>query len=215
MVRERATAWRHPDRTRGRPSRRVVRWARMKLYGSNKAPARRRSPTAFARGRTHSPPTSWARPPPNSARDTLAIVLKGGVRDFEVRIRGSGEYPMRLRDTRHPLELLYYKGDWSLIDNRGVAAVGTREPRGGRRDYAWQRSERHRGRTAPCPARAAFGHEQAMRAIGRHRGQIRSERSDVLILVMAQDPGELLPVDAIFMDLLVMSRTERMSCAGR
>lgn len=62
------------------------------------------------------------------ARETLAILLKGGVRDFGVRIHGSGEYPMRLRDARHPLELLYYQGDWSLTEKRCVAVVGTREP---------------------------------------------------------------------------------------
>lgn len=62
------------------------------------------------------------------ARETLAVLLKGGVRDFGVRIHGTGEYPARLRDARHPLELLYYQGDWCLTERRSVAVVGTREP---------------------------------------------------------------------------------------
>lgn len=62
------------------------------------------------------------------ARETLAILLKSGVKDFGLRIHGSGEYPARLRDARHPLELLYYQGDWSLTEKRCVAVVGTREP---------------------------------------------------------------------------------------
>lgn len=45
---------------------------------------------------------------------------------FGVRIHGAGEYPMKLRDARHPVELLYYRGTWDLVDARTVAVVGTR-----------------------------------------------------------------------------------------
>lgn len=47
---------------------------------------------------------------------------------FGVRVHGAAEYPAKLRDARHPVELLYYQGWWDLVDSRGVAVVGTREP---------------------------------------------------------------------------------------
>ncbi len=52
-----------------------------------------------------------------------------GVRNYGVRVNGAGEYPMRLRDAEHPVELLYYQG-WSELVNspRLVAVVGTRNP---------------------------------------------------------------------------------------
>ena len=47
---------------------------------------------------------------------------------FGVRVHGAGEYPERLRDARHPVELLYYCGWWDLVASRSVAVVGTRKP---------------------------------------------------------------------------------------
>src|SRR5688572_2368337 len=48
---------------------------------------------------------------------------------FGVRVHGAGEYPARLRDAEYPIELLYYRGDWTLADiPRAVAVVGTRNP---------------------------------------------------------------------------------------
>lgn len=51
-----------------------------------------------------------------------------GVERFGVRVHGAAEYPSKLRDARHPVELLYYQGWWDLIYSRGVAIVGTRSP---------------------------------------------------------------------------------------
>jgi DNA processing protein len=45
-----------------------------------------------------------------------------------VRVHGAGEYPQKLRDAAHPIELLYYQGWWDLADSRSVAVVGTRNP---------------------------------------------------------------------------------------
>lgn len=45
-----------------------------------------------------------------------------------VRVHGSAEYPSRLREADHPLELFYYRGDWSLASSPSVAVVGTRNP---------------------------------------------------------------------------------------
>ena len=47
---------------------------------------------------------------------------------FGVRIHGAGEYPAKLRDAAHPIELFYYQGWWDLAYSRSVAVVGTRTP---------------------------------------------------------------------------------------
>ena len=47
---------------------------------------------------------------------------------FDVRVRGELEYPERLRQATHPVELLYFQGRWELIATRSVAVVGTRKP---------------------------------------------------------------------------------------
>lgn len=49
------------------------------------------------------------------------------IRDFGVRVHGSEDYPGRLRDAAHPVELLYYRGWWDLIDSpKRIAIVGSR-----------------------------------------------------------------------------------------
>ena len=58
-------------------------------------------------------------------RDLLA---KAKIDEFGVRVHGAGEYPQRLRDAAHPVELLYFRGWWDLIATRSVAVVGTRNP---------------------------------------------------------------------------------------
>ena len=45
-----------------------------------------------------------------------------------IRVHGSGEYPDKLRDADHPVEMLYYRGNWELVDTPAVAVVGTRNP---------------------------------------------------------------------------------------
>lgn len=45
-----------------------------------------------------------------------------------IRLHGAGEYPQKLRDADHPIELLYYRGNWELVDTPCVAIVGTRSP---------------------------------------------------------------------------------------
>ena len=52
-----------------------------------------------------------------------------GVQHYGVRVHGAGEYPARLRDAEHPIELLYYQGWWESVNSpRSVAIVGTRNP---------------------------------------------------------------------------------------
>jgi len=58
----------------------------------------------------------------------LKTTARKGVPEFGVRIHGAGEYPPKLRDARYPIELLYYRGWWNLVETRSVAVVGTRSP---------------------------------------------------------------------------------------
>ena len=43
-------------------------------------------------------------------------------------MHGAGEYPEKLRDAAHPVELIYYQGWWILVESRCVAVVGSRKP---------------------------------------------------------------------------------------
>jgi DNA processing protein len=51
-----------------------------------------------------------------------------GVHRFGVRVHRAGEYPAKLRDAAHPVELLYFQGAWDLVESRCIAVVGTRKP---------------------------------------------------------------------------------------
>jgi DNA processing protein len=62
------------------------------------------------------------------AREVLQKLKAVGVHRFGVRVNHAGDYPQRLRDARHPIELLYYQGAWELTETRCVAVVGTRKP---------------------------------------------------------------------------------------
>ena len=58
----------------------------------------------------------------------VSILNEAGITRFGVRINGAGEYPKKLRDADHPVELLYYQGWWDLVESPCVAVIGTREP---------------------------------------------------------------------------------------
>jgi DNA processing protein len=64
----------------------------------------------------------------NCASRVLEIMRRDGVDDFGVRVHGAGEYPKKLREARHPVELLYFQGWWNLVEGPAVAIVGTRNP---------------------------------------------------------------------------------------
>lgn len=57
-----------------------------------------------------------------------ARFAENGVRRFGVRVHRAGEYPAKLRDARHPIELLYFRGLWNFVESPSVAVVGTRDP---------------------------------------------------------------------------------------
>ncbi|MYD93230.1 MAG: DNA-processing protein DprA [Chloroflexi bacterium] len=52
---------------------------------------------------------------------------EAGICHFGVRVFGEAEYPERLRDAAHPVELLYFSGRWKLAWQPSVAVVGTRK----------------------------------------------------------------------------------------
>lgn len=62
------------------------------------------------------------------ANEVLDRLRRSGVHRFGVRVNHAGEYPAKLRDAKHPIELLYYQGAWELTETRSMAIVGTREP---------------------------------------------------------------------------------------
>lgn len=61
------------------------------------------------------------------AEDVMTTLKQAGVHQFGVRVNHAGDYPSKLRDARHPVELLYYQGEWELTETRCVAVVGSRE----------------------------------------------------------------------------------------
>jgi DNA processing protein len=63
-----------------------------------------------------------------AASETLALMKARAVDLFGVRIHHAGDYPQKLRDARHPVEMLYYQGAWELTETRSVAVVGSRKP---------------------------------------------------------------------------------------
>ena len=61
------------------------------------------------------------------AAEVMAKLKKAGIHQFGLRIHHAGDYPAKLRDARHPVELLYYRGAWEITETRCVAVVGSRE----------------------------------------------------------------------------------------
>ncbi|MDX0840013.1 DNA-processing protein DprA [Sinorhizobium medicae] len=60
------------------------------------------------------------------ASEVMARLKAAGVHQFGVRINHAGDYPQKLRDAKHPVELLYYRGAWEITETRCVAVVGSR-----------------------------------------------------------------------------------------
>jgi DNA processing protein len=60
------------------------------------------------------------------AHEVIAKLKASGVHRFGIRVHHAGDYPQKLRDARHPVELLYYRGTWELVETRCVAVVGSR-----------------------------------------------------------------------------------------
>lgn len=59
---------------------------------------------------------------------SLRSLRESQVGNVGAKIEGTADYPERLLDGKHPASLLYYQGDWGLVERRGVSIVGTRKP---------------------------------------------------------------------------------------
>lgn len=68
---------------------------------------------------------------------------------FSVSVHGCFQYPTKLRDAKHPLELFYYRGDIGLIERKCISVVGARKasPDGVRRAARLARGLAERGFT--------------------------------------------------------------------
>lgn len=69
------------------------------------------------------------------AHEVMTRFKKAGVHRFGVRIHHAGDYPLKLREAKYPVELLYYRGSWELAELPSIAVVGSRKatPDGERR----------------------------------------------------------------------------------
>ncbi len=69
------------------------------------------------------PERAWLR-----AHEVLRILRERHLEDAGFLIHGTLDYPQALRDAKHPVQFLYYRGDLDLLSvPRRVAVVGSRE----------------------------------------------------------------------------------------
>ncbi|MGH9543644.1 MAG: DNA-processing protein DprA [Terriglobales bacterium] len=82
------------------------------------------------RGQENSVPSDFVLPAvaEGCAKEATEILNRANVTRFGIRLHGTGDYPLRLRDARNPIELFYFQGWWDLVDTACVAVVGTRKP---------------------------------------------------------------------------------------
>jgi len=60
------------------------------------------------------------------ASEVITKLAKAGVSRFGIRLNLTGNYPEKLRDAKHPVEMLYFQGTWECAETRSVAIVGSR-----------------------------------------------------------------------------------------
>lgn len=111
-----------------------------------------------------------------SAAECAAAVMerfrKAGIDRFGVRLNHAGDYPEKLRDARHPVEMLYFQGVWELTETPSVSVVGSREasPEGQKRAAKIARELVGRGYTVVSGLAAGIdtaAHTAAIEAGGR------------------------------------------------
>ena len=61
------------------------------------------------------------------AQDISNRLAKASLGDVGIMLCGEPRYPPKLGDARHPLQALYYRGRWDLVNTRSVAVVGARQ----------------------------------------------------------------------------------------
>jgi hypothetical protein len=106
------------------------------------------------------------------AADVMKTLKAAGIHRFGVRVNHAGDYPKRLRDARHPIELLYYQGAWELTETRCIAIVGSRNASGDGIKRAQQLAEKLTERNFTIVSGLAVGidtaaHTAAIEARGR------------------------------------------------
>lgn len=63
------------------------------------------------------------------AEKVLERFSKKGIGQFSVRMQGAADFPEWLKHADHPLQFLYYQGNWDLAYSpKRIAIVGTRNP---------------------------------------------------------------------------------------
>lgn len=61
--------------------------------------------------------------------NVMSRIRDANLNDVGIRVHGSEEYPLKLRDAANPIEVFYFRGWWDLINTqKSIAIVGTREP---------------------------------------------------------------------------------------
>ncbi|MFS1539946.1 MAG: DNA-processing protein DprA [Candidatus Phlomobacter fragariae] len=78
------------------------------------------------------PGTVLSKMVPENVKKEFKLILKNildqfDVKNFGVRIHGANEYPEKLRDAKHPIEVFYYQGLWNLVNILSIAVVGSRK----------------------------------------------------------------------------------------
>lgn len=63
----------------------------------------------------------------STKNELLKFLENKGLHDVGLAINGSIDYPLQLRDAVNPVEILYYMGDWSLVNTRRIAIIGSRK----------------------------------------------------------------------------------------
>ncbi len=64
-----------------------------------------------------------------TANEALSVINEAGGFTFGIRVHGASQYPKKIRDAAHPVELLYYRGNWIFAESKkAVAIVGSRKP---------------------------------------------------------------------------------------
>nr|WP_185496910.1 hypothetical protein [Paraburkholderia bannensis] len=51
-----------------------------------------------------------------TAEEVVTTLNRRGIKRFGVRINGARDYPIRLRDAKDPVEILYFLGSWELAE---------------------------------------------------------------------------------------------------
>lgn len=81
------------------------------------------------RSNPHTMPSEWVSADEITSAFSAVMdkISRANITDFGVRVHGSADYPTRLRDAVNPVELLYFRGWWDLIDApKRIAIVGSR-----------------------------------------------------------------------------------------